>query len=237
MLKLFKSPDGEGSGGSTTPPAGNDSNDMGNDSNDNDSARIADYESQLARYKGDLTRMAEKMHEKNYNLRQRAQAAESRIPAEGSVVITATDAKSFKDYQVLGSVSELTDRQARLGQLEQFQMVSNAAGVVGMNPNVLAKLLAPGTKLEVGEATDSDGQAKRVVYIHTGSEGQKANLEQYAKENWSDFMPALKAEGEQNGRTWIQQQGSAAQSSDANSGVNPILTAKIEQAKKRAEPI
>jgi hypothetical protein len=168
-----------------------------------------------------------------YVLRQRAQEAEAKIPEEGSVVLSAADAKALKAYRELGSLEQIGQEREKLTQLQKFQMVSQAAQVSGMNPKVLSKLLPGEATLEVGEATDEEGQAKQAVFLV--QEGQdKILLDKYAAANWQDFLPALKAEGDhQAGQQWIQQQGSTK--GDAGNGTNKILAArleKLEEAKK-----
>ena len=230
MHRIWRSPDGEGSGGSGTTEATGGTTQT---TDQNEAARAADLKTQLARYNGDAMRLVEKLHERNYNARQRAQAAEALVPPEGSVVLTAEDGKTWKEYKGIGTPKEIGDRGTKLIQLEKYQMVSEAAAVAQVNPKVLSKLLPAGATLEIGEAKDTDGNAKRTVTVVEGSD--KTGLDDYAEKNWSDFLPALKAAGEgETGQTWIQQQGSS--SSDAGNGRNPLLQAKLDQAKARSAP-
>ena len=224
----FLSPDGDGSGGTTQTTTQTTQTTAANDA-----ARAADFEAQLKQNKGDALRYAEKLHERVYLLRQRAQAAEAQIPKEGTVVISSADSNALKAYRDMGTAPELQEKGKQLQTLQKYQMVSEAALVAGMNPKVLAKLLPGEAKLEIGEATDEDGQAKRVVNVlETGKD--KIRLAKYAETHWTDFLPALKAAGteDQTGATWIQQQGSAG--SEAKNGMNPILAARIERAQKRS---
>jgi len=231
MNGLHRYPEGNGEGnGGTTGTTGGTTQTTAND----DAARAADFKSQLARNQGDLTRYAEKLHERNYHMRQRAQAAEALVPKEGSVVLSAEDGAMWKEYKGMGTVKEIGDRGSKLIQLEKYQMVSDAAAVAGVNPKVLSKLLPDGATLEIGEASDDDGKAMRVVNVVEGND--KTGLNVYAEKNWNDFLPALKAAGEvETGQTWIQQQGST--SGDAGNGRNPLLQAKLDQVKKRSEPV
>ena len=230
---IKRSPDGEGSGSSQTTQTTSQTTQTTATEDANDAARAADLKSQLARYNGDAMRLVEKLHERNYNLRQRAQAAEKLVPAEGSIILTADDGATWKQYKGMGTVKEIEEKGTKLIQLEKYQMVSEAAVVAGVNPKVLSKLLPVGATLEIGEASDDDGKTKRVVNVVDGND--KTGLEVYAEKNWNDFLPALKAAGEgETGQTWIQQQGSSA--SDAGNGMNPLLKAKLDQAKKRSLP-
>ena len=116
-------------------------------------------------------------------------------------------------------------------------MVSKAAGIAKMNTTVLNRLLPDNAKLEVGEATDEDGKARPIVNIVR--EGKdKMEVGAYAAKNWSDFLPALKRDGDDEGsggKTWIQQSGTGAADNSSNS-MNPLLKARLERAKKRSTP-
>ena len=226
----YLSPDGDGSGGSQTTQTTTQTTQT---TDQNNAARAAAFDAELKQNKGDALRMAEKQFDRVYALRQRAQAAEAKIPKEGDVIVSSAEATALKAYREMGTAKELQEKGNRLVQLEQYQMVSEAASVAGMNPKVLSKLLPGEAKLEIGEATDEDGQAKRVVSVLV--EGKdKIRLAKYAEANWSDFLPALKAPGEddQTGKQWIQQQGSTK--GDANTGMNPILAERLKRAEKRA---
>lgn len=229
MLKMrYYSPDGEGSGGSgdqTTQTTGQTTQTTGND----DAARAADFQSQLTSFKGDALRYAEKLHDRVYGLRQRAQAAEAQIPQDGMEVVTVADHNALKAYRELGTAAEISEQKDALIKLQKYQMVGDAAQVAGMNPKVLSTLLPGEVKLEIGEATDAEGQAKQAVYlIEEGKE--KTLLDVYAADNWKDFLPALKAEGEPpTGQQWIQQQGSTG--GDAN-GMSKVLATRLDAIEK-----
>jgi len=220
--------------GKTTTTTGQTTTIATSEPGDNDAARTADFESQLARANGDALRFAEKLHERVFQLRQRAQAAEEQVPGEGMVVIKAEDLVLLKSYKALGTPTEIVDKGAQLSKLQKYQMVSEAATVAGMNPKVLSTLLPTDATLEIGEATGDDGAATRIVTLVQGED--TTALDAYAQAQWSDFLPALKAEKEQQsaGTPWIQQSGSTA--GDTGNGMNPILKEKMEEAKARALP-
>lgn len=221
--------------GQTGQTTGTTSQTTGTTGDGGDAARLADFQSQLARHKGDALNMAERYHEKNYQLRQRAQAAEAQIPQEGSVVVTAEEATLLKSYKGLGTLTEIEERGSTLTKLQKYQMVSEAAQVAGMNPKVLSRLLPETAVLEIGEATGEDGIAKRTV---TYVEGENKNpLDEYAAKNWTDFLPALNnaQDTQQVGTPWIQQQGSTSGDAGANS-MHPLLKKQLEAAAERAAP-
>jgi hypothetical protein len=231
----YFAPDGEGSGGGggQTTQTTNQTTQTTDDS----AAAAAEFRSQLEKHKGDLLHYAQTLQDKVYKLRQRAQAAEAKLPKDTEAIVPIADANALKAYREMGSAKDIAEERAELNRLRKFQMVSTAAGVAGMNPNVLSKLLPEKVKLEVGEATDEEGQAKRVV--HVVEEGQdKVLLDAYATTNWSDFLPALKAGGaDQSGQPWITQQSSTQ--GGADNGTNKVMAArlkKMEEDRKNEKP-
>jgi len=200
-----------------------------------DGAREADLKIQLAKSQGDWERFATTLHNKNYHLRQRAQTAEGLAPTDKQAIVELGDVELLKQYKELGTREEIEEKGSKLVKLQRYQMVGEAAGVAGMNATVLNRLLPNDARLEIGEAEDDDGKAKRIVnVVREGKD--KIEVGKFAEKNWSDFLPALSAgskEDEGSGQTWIQQSGSGGSGSGPNS-INPILKARMERAAKRA---
>jgi len=208
-----------------------------NSGDGDDGAREADLKIQLAKSQGDWERFATKLHDKNYHLRQRAQTAEGLAPTDKQAIVELGDVDLLKQYKELGTREEIESKGSKLVKLQRYQMVSEAAGVAGMNTTVLNRLLPDDAKLEIGEAEDDDGKAKRIVKI-TREGKDSIEVGKFAEKNWSDFLPALKAgsgEDEGSGTTWIQQSGSGGNDGGSNS-MNPILKARMDRAQKRAHP-
>ena len=230
----FRSPDDNGGGdpGQTTqtPPQTTPTTPVvGSNS---DAARAADFQSQLDRYNNDALRMAEKYHERNYQLRQRAQEAEAKLPTDKQKVISLDEANILAEYKKLGTVEEIGNRTNELFQLQRYQQVSEAAGIAQMNPKVLSKLLTADDVLEIGEAKNDEGQSERVVRVK--KEGNDpVLLQNYAESNWSEFLPALMGQQQEPaGRPWIPQ---ASAGSEGPNGQNQVAKAKMEQIKARAK--
>lgn len=201
-----------------------------------DAARIADLNAKLAQHNNNWQRLAESQHSRIFGLRQRAQKAEAEAPKDDETIVKKATADLLKTYKGLGTPEEIQGKYSELAELVKYQMVSEAAQVAGMNPKVLSRLLPGDAVLEIGEATDDDGNAKQIVTLREGE--TKTNLDRYAQTNWPDFLPALSAQTDdqqQNGQEWIQQQGST-QSDASGNKVNPILKKKLEEARERALP-
>lgn len=207
----------------------------GEGTSSNDDARLADLQAQLNRYNGDALRLAEKQHERIYSLRQRAQEAEASAPKEGQVIMSADQQNLLAEYKKLGTPEELLGKQSQLTKLERYQMVSNAAGVAGMNPNVLNKLLPDNATLEIGEAKDEDGNATRQVLLKTDGEDPKS-IDEYAKSNWADFLPALvgSSKDDEQGKPWAAQTGSST--AKPNNGKYSLVKDRLERRKKIEAP-
>lgn len=105
--------------------------------------------------------------------------------------ISQEDLELFNKFKELGDPDAVAAALAERQTMARSQVISEAAGLVGFKPSVLAKV-SEGVEIEV-----KDGVAMV---------GEKT-LEDYANENWTDFLPALKSEGQQqqNGVPFVRQ--------------------------------
>lgn len=103
--------------------------------------------------------------------------------------ITQEELDLFNKYKELGDVDAVTSELSAKQQMERTNVINEVAQLSGYKPNVLAQL---GQELtfEVKE-----GKA----YV-----GDKT-VEEYAQENWADFLPSLKAEEQKNGVSFVKQ--------------------------------
>lgn len=227
-MRIKRTPDGEGSGGTTQTTQTTQTTNSGDDN----AAQAAAFKSQLDRYKGDSLKLAEKLSDRVYGLRQRAQDAEARIPKDDQTIISKDDNALLLAYKELGTAEEIGGRQDQLTKVLKFQKVTEAARVAQMNPKVLSKLLPVSAVLEIGEATDADGQATQVVRVKLeGSD--PVRIDEYAKKNWVEFLPALRTSQDQaNGQEWISQ--ASTTTGEAGGGLNPNVKKKTEQLQARS---
>lgn len=93
--------------------------------------------------------------------------------------ITQEELEQFNRYKELGAVDEVSNGLNERQTMARERVVNEAAGIVGFKTSVLTKL-SDGVDLQIKEGVPMIGDVK---------------LEDYAKENWADFLPSLKAEG------------------------------------------
>jgi len=94
--------------------------------------------------------------------------------------ITEEELQSFNRYKELGEVDSISASLASLTTLERDASIQQAAELVGYKPSALSRLATDVTiEIKDGKAMVGD-----------------VELEQYAQENWEDFLPALKATSE-----------------------------------------
>lgn len=126
----------------------------------------------------------------------------SKVPAEGTMVLTAEQAKDWTAYQELGKpedlkakVEKVSTLEADLAKRDREAAIASAAEAAGYKASVLAKL--PGTealKFELREE-EVDGEKKKIAYVTGSGDGATPQkLSDYAEREWADFVPALTAE-------------------------------------------
>lgn len=103
--------------------------------------------------------------------------------------ITQEELDSFNKYKELGEVDAIASELSEKQTLERSNVVSQVAELTGFKTSVLSKL-ASDIEFEV-----KDGKA----YV-----GDKT-VEEYADENWADFLPSLKEEVKSNGVNFVRQ--------------------------------
>lgn len=189
----------------------------------------------LGRYSGDAIRMAErlsqlendnyKLREKNREVRTEADGYKAKLPGEGSVILTAEQAKAWEVYQKLGKPEDVT-RDLDAGraaitksvEYERREVLDKAATDLNFKPGLLKTLLQGKTveRREV-DVQQQDGTTKKEPQYFFVSEanGQKTEkpLREYFKEQGDDVLNSLDAgEGNANG---------GAGSSNQNNGGTP----------------
>ncbi len=112
LLSRIAAPDGGGSGsGDADPPATSDPQ--------------GGFQRALARTNGDSSALAFQLYQENYRYRDELRQARARVPAEGAVVLTGTDAQAWQDYRSLGELpairQQLTERQTATEELARLR--------------------------------------------------------------------------------------------------------------------
>ncbi|MDZ7658072.1 hypothetical protein [Fodinibius sp.] len=110
--------------------------------------------------------------------------------------------KKFNAYQELGEDPEKVKEKLEAGQeaiqknakYEREKQHSEVAEVQGWNPKVLSRLADEDAEFEVKTRKNDEGEDEKYGVIKT-EDGEK-DLEEYAKENWEDVLPALQHTGD-----------------------------------------
>lgn len=147
----------------------------------------------------DAIKLAEKAAALEYDLkavRAERDALQTRLPQEGSVVLTKADADRWSAYTALGKPDELQaalkDRdtaRADLSGRDRRDGIRSAAEVAGYKPSVLEKLTPDGAVYEVREA-QVEGKAVRTAYLKL-ADGTERPVTDWATAEHADFLPAL----------------------------------------------
>lgn len=182
---------------------------------------VAGLQALLARHNNDAMGVAGTLFAENYQyreqirqLREQLQAAQLRVPAEGTVVLTAEQANAWAAYQGLGTVEVITqglkDKDTAQGELTSLRRAATlraAAETAGFDPDVLGTL-AGGLEFELRDVT-TDGKTVRAAFVKDGQ--NQLRLEEYAQQKWKKFTPALIPGRGQGGGAGSQGNGTGGQ--------------------------
>lgn len=120
--------------------------------------------------------------------------------------ISETDLELFNKYKEIGEPDAIATELNAKADLERSNTLKEVASLSGYKESVLSKL-ADGLELKV-----EDGKA----FV-----GDKP-IEEYANENWEDFIPSLKEE-KVNGVNFVRQASKSSAVNKLDSNVNSYL--------------
>lgn len=123
-------------------------------------------------------------------------------PQEGTVVLTAEEAKQWTAFKELGKPEDVKAKLEKLPELEQkvqarehADAVTKACEMAGLNATAMLKL--PGVsdlKFEV-KKEKVDGKDVDVAYVTEAKQGATPKkLTDHVEAAWPEFLPALKAD-------------------------------------------
>lgn len=155
----------------------------------------------LEQFGRDAIRLAEKLADvqsDNYRLRderrtlkQQLADVAGKVPADGTKVLTADDAKAFDAYVALGTPADIKSAldtkgtaEQELTTLKREKQIARVAEAAGFKASVLTTLAGD---LDMQVEPVKDG--KPLVYVV--KDGEKTALADYATQHWADFLPAL----------------------------------------------
>ncbi|SMB93325.1 hypothetical protein [Deinococcus hopiensis] len=166
----------------------------------------------LSKHNGDAIALAATLLGENANYRDRIRTLEGEVEKtklpDGSVVLSKADAERYAAYQALGKPDELKTKLAdgetatsELGTLKKRDTLRTVADKVGYKPSVLERLGGDLTFEEI--EVDGEKAGEKVKTYGVKLADKVVPLDQYAKEQWGDFLPALAAQG--GGNNQVQQ--------------------------------
>ena len=168
------------------------------------------FQSRLDKFNGDAMAFARQLYDDNYRLREKNRELEGKVPAEGARVLNKAEAARFEAYEALKKKPEdiaaaLTQAEKDTAEAEKLRRKDKLRDVadVGfggsrLKLSVLEKLDGEFTEERPEYDIRDDGKGGKAVHVKHG--GKELPLEQFAKETWADFVPALKAEAGQQQR-------------------------------------
>lgn len=191
------------------------------------------FEKLLERKGGDASAVAQMLFHENKQYRDRISELTGKVPAEGAVVLSATDAQAWQAYKALGTheevktaVEQRTQLQGQLDSLSRESAIRDAATAAGYKFSVLldrdkvARVDGKQLGFSVREV-EKDGSKTKVAFVKDGD--TEKSLAEYAQEQWAEFMPSLVVQGTQ------QQNGTPYPAQHSGTGGNKPTTTK-EQA-------
>jgi hypothetical protein len=212
-LRPCYEPDTGNPGGAGTGPSGG--NAAGNPPADPAGGGAGDRQNVtglLQRHNNDAMAVIATLLSENHNLRDERRTLRGQLPAQGTVVLSGEQATAWQAYQQLGAVEALSAQlqgaqtaQAELASLRRESLLGRVQEVSGYKASVLGKL--PGAdKLDFQiREVEKDGKKEPTVVVKDGD--KETPLADYAKTNWSDFLPALQVTQTQQptGTTFVRQ--------------------------------
>jgi hypothetical protein len=182
----------------------------------------------LDKHNNDALQIARQLYDDNYRereqnrqLKQQLADLQGKVPSNGSVVLSADDAKALEAYRALGGVDDLKTSITNLATMRKNELLREAAEAHKFKPQVLQRLAAD---LDITVKETGDGKDRRkVAYVKDGD--KELSLDKYAEREWSDFMPSLSA-GEQ------QQQRGAPDINANNRGAGTPTKDQVLEAQR-----
>jgi hypothetical protein len=169
------------------------------------------YQRLLGKYNNDAGELALKLFGENFDLREEKRQLKDKLPKEGSVVLTADEAKLFKAYQDLGiepkdlkkaidRLPELEKSNKELASMETLRELADV-GLDGskLKLSVLKDQIArfPDAAISFRTEKDKDGKESKAAFIKTTADAAEVSFNDFAAQNLSDYLPALKVNAEQ----------------------------------------
>lgn len=153
------------------------------------------FEALAAKHSNDGVGLARNLYDQLQAAQSKVAELSGKLPGEGSLVLTAEQAKAWSKYSTIGKPDEvkawLEEGNAAKGEVAKFareKVVRTVAEVAGFDADVLATL-AGDLEFEVADETVK-GKTVKVAKVKDGD--QSTPLDKYAEAKWGKFMASLK---------------------------------------------
>lgn len=152
---------------------------------------------------GSIARLIERVQDRNQELTAEIETLRGQLPGEADVVLTGDAVAAHKAYEALGKPDEIKTKldagdaaSAEIAERKKAEAFADAADVHGYAPTVLERLMKQdGLEVVKVETTkDDDGNETKTAIVRAGEKDAPVALDQYATENWKEFLPALAAD-------------------------------------------
>lgn len=169
------------------------------------------FQKLLEKKNNDATALASQLFDENFQLRTKNRELSSKIPGDGTVTLTADEAKKWQAYEALGqepkeikkSLEKLPTLEKENKELASMETLRELAevGLDGskLKLSVLKDQLAkyPEAVVRFESQKDKDGNESKVAFIKSKPDGTESPFTDFAAQNLSDYLPALKVTAEQ----------------------------------------
>jgi hypothetical protein len=161
----------------------------------------AAFQNRLKKLDGDAMAFATQLFDENFQLRGQKRELEKKLPADGSLILSKEDAATWEAFNALNMKPEeiaekVKDTETLTGEiaaLKKRDVLRDVAGLQGYKLSVLEDRDKATDGLEyIIKEEGKQGEKRKVAYVK--HEGKEVPLEQFASEQWADFVPALKVE-------------------------------------------
>lgn len=195
-----------------------------NPPSDEDGKHARTLQKELAKKDGDAIALAADLladnaayRRKNADLKAEADALKAKVPSEGTVVLTGSDAKLWDAYkaagtpeQIAATAKERDELKVKTSLLEtenastkRETLLSRVADAAGFKHSVLVDQDArtPGLTYELKEVEVDGKKVERAFVRFKDGEGDSApvkelTLDEFAALKWGDYLPSLKKDAQ-----------------------------------------
>jgi len=168
----------------------------------------ATFQKMLAQKNNDATALASQLFDENFHQRVQIRDLKANAPKEGSVTLSADEAKAFKAYQDLGvdpkdikkvmeRLPELEKQNKDLSRMEILREVAD----VGLDGSKLKLSVLKDRFKDFPDAVfsfkiekDKDGKESKATFLKPAPDTAEVSFTEFAETNFADYLTALKKE-------------------------------------------